>query len=176
VTGARGQWGGLVRGLVGLAVIGAFLAARPGSVDADRLRQDTLLPFGEPVSGSLGDETFRQVYLFSASAGDIISLSMAREDGDLDPYLLLMDEQGAIVAASDDGAGISAQITSWRVPEAARYFVVATRFGQGHGRTSGSYTLLLERTELPPLTSGTSLPLDSTVLGRITVQAPVAFY
>lgn len=147
-----------------------------GSVRADGPRQDGSLPFGEPVSGVLGEDTFRRVYTFRANAGDQITLDMARTAGDLDPYLLLMDADGAVVAASDDGgAGTDARIAGWRAPAADLYFVVVTRFGQEHGSTSGSYTLLLTRAEIQT-SNGTSITLGKTALGRISPQEPVAFY
>lgn len=135
------------------------------------------LTFSEAVTGTLDDELFRQVYVFDGRAGEVITISMNRIEGDLDPYLLLVDGQGAVLALNDDsGAGVDAAITSKRVPADARYFVIATRFGQEQGSTSGQYTLLLERL-------GTGAPDDTafirygeSALGRITSQAPLAFY
>jgi hypothetical protein len=147
-----------------------------GTSRASGLQQDGTLPFGEPVSGVLGEDTFRRVYTFRANTGDQITLEMARVSGDLDPYLLLMDAAGGVLASSDDsGSGTDARIAGWRAPAQDLYFVVVTRFGQSHGSTSGTYSLLLTRAEVQT-SSGTSLTLGQTTLGRIGAQSPVAFY
>ena len=176
VSGAN-RWGRASRRYalaVWLALCLCVLAL--GRAAADGSRQDSSLQFGEPVSGVLGEDTFRRVYTFRADAGDQVTLSMARTAGDLDPYLLLMDTNGAVVAASDDGGtGVDARIAGWHVPTADLYFVVVTRFGQEHGSTSGSYTLLLTRAEIQTH-NGISIALGKTALGRISPQDPVAFY
>src|SRR5690606_14912713 len=56
-----------------------------------------------------------------------------------------------------------------------RYFVVATRFGQEHGSSSGTYRLLAVREEAP-VVDAPVLVIGDTQLGRITPQAPVSFY
>jgi hypothetical protein len=135
------------------------------------------LNFGEAITGTLDDEIFRQIYSFEGRAGEVITISMNRIEGDLDPYLLLVDGEGAVLALNDDnGAGVDAVIASKRIPTDARYYVIATRFGQEQGSTTGQYTLLLERV-------GTGAPDDTafirygeSALGRINSDAPLAFY
>ena len=136
----------------------------------------TQLEFGQPVEGALDDVTFRVVYAFTAAADEVISLSMTRIEGDLDPYLLLMDTAGTILAASDDGGdGRNALIPLLRVPVEGRFFVIATRFGQEHGSTTGTYRLLLERLgESSP--DGAALQYGDSVVGRITQAVPYVFY
>ncbi len=144
--------------------------------DVGRQEGGGQLVFGESVTDTLDDINFRRVYVFSAQANDVISLSMTRLTGNLDPFLLLTDEHGAILALSDDdGAGSNAQIHFKRLPADGRYFVIATRFGQELGVTSGEYMLLLERV-------GTGAETDSvlhygeSVVGRVTPEQPLAFY
>jgi hypothetical protein len=134
------------------------------------------LNFGEPVTDVLDNDVFRHVYFFTGQVDDVVAISMTRNDGDLDPYLLLTDEQGAILALSDDdGPGSDARIASKRIPAAGRYFVIATRFGQVQGSTSGSYTLLLERVGTgDPET--TFLQYGDSVLGRVSLEEPLVFY
>ena len=160
-----------------LALVGALLCgAATASADVGRQDGGGELTFGETVTDTLDDANFRRVYAFSAQANDVISLSMTRLTGDLDPFLLLTDEHGAILALSDDdGPGPDAQIHFKRLPADGRYFVIATRFGQELGATSGEYALLLERV-------GTGTETDSvlrygeSVVGRVTPQEPLVFY
>ncbi|MBI5958934.1 MAG: PPC domain-containing protein [Chloroflexi bacterium] len=137
----------------------------------------TPLSFGEAVTGVLDDQTFRQIYTFNGQANDVIAVRMTRISGDLDPYLLLMNEHGEILALSDDdGTGIDAEIGFKRLPQNARYFVIATRFGQEHGSTSGEYELLLEQVGSSGASENTTLGYGSSVIGRITGEEPLFFY
>ncbi len=163
--------------LARLALAGALLVGAPAAwADAGRQEGGNQLAFGEPVTDTLDDANFRRVYAFRAQANDVISLSMTRLSGNLDPFLLLTDERGAILAWSDDdGPGADAQIHFKRLPADGRYFVIATRFGQELGTTSGEYALLLERV-------GTGAETDSvlrygeSVVGRVTDEQPLVFY
>jgi hypothetical protein len=134
------------------------------------------LQIGEPVTGTLDDDTFRQVYTFLGQAQDVIAVSLARTSGDLDPYLLLTDEQGTILAVSDDhGSGVDALISFKSLPASGRYFVIATRFGQEHGKTAGEYELLLNLIGTG-MTEDTVLTYGDSVLGRVSHAQPLVFY
>jgi hypothetical protein len=161
--------------LVGGLLSGGIWTVSP--VGAEPARQGGItLSFGQPVEGDLNDAVFRQVYVFEADTDDIITLSMTRTDGDLDPYLLLMDERGAILAYSDDdGAGSDALVALKRIPGGGRYFAIATRFGQEHGSTEGGYRLLLERIG-EGVTDSPTLRFGDSVIGRISSASPLAFY
>lgn len=147
------------------------------TADAGALSQNNPeLRIGEPVQGLINDEHVRQLYTFSGQENDVITLRMTRMSGDLDPLLVVADETGSILAISDDdGERTDAFIEFQHLPASGRYFVIATRFGQEHGVTSGEYSLLLER-------MGSSLVVNSTltygaqVLGRINAQTPLVFY
>jgi hypothetical protein len=175
------RWRAIVALLVALMAISGVLA--PGSsyaphrVDAETwLQGGTPLGFGETVNGALDDQTFRQTYTFTGRANEIVAISMTRLTGDLDPYLLLTDEKGDILALSDDdGPSTDAQIKFKPIPEDGRYFVIATRFGQELGSTSGEYALSLERVG-GGVTEHTVLQYGDSVIGRITQTEPLIFY
>lgn len=154
------------------------LSMQSGAARASGLGQDgnVELTFGEPVTGVLNDESFRRVYVLRVRADDRLTITLEWAAGDLDPLLLLMNQHGAIVAASDDdGPGRNARIAGWQALEGGRYFVVASRFGQEHGSSSGTYNLLAVREEVA-VTNAPTLTIGGTQLGRITPQAPVSFY
>jgi hypothetical protein len=146
-------------------------------VEAARNAQGALpLTFGDPASGTLDDENFRQVYTFVGQAEDVIAISLTRAEGDLDPYVLLTDEQGVILAVSDDdGPGADARIAFKRLLSDGRYFVIATRFGQEHGSTTGDYVLMLDRIGTG-VTENTVLAYGDSVLGRIVQDDAIFFY
>jgi hypothetical protein len=166
--------------VVGLMVMCESLAPGLGAlagVEADEwLQGGAPLNVGETVNGTLDDQVFRQTYTFAGQANEVIAVSMARLTGDLDPYLLLIDESGNILATSDDdGPGSDAQIRFKPLLEDGQYFVIATRFGQELGSTSGDYALSLERVG-GGVTEHTVLRYGDSVIGRITRNEPLIFY
>ncbi len=160
-----------------VAVLAVVAMVFPWRVHAGpRQQSDGVLSFDETARGTLDDATFRRLYAFDGRENEVIALTMTRVSGDLDPYLLLTDEDGTILALSDDdGRGINAEIPFQRLPVDGRYFVIATRFGQELGSTSGDYTLLLERIGAE-VTERTTLQYGDSVFGRISAEEPMVFY
>lgn len=109
--------------------------------------QDTnTLAYGQTVEGRLTNEAFRTVYAFQGQQGEIIEALMRRLDGNLDPALLLLDSDNALIARDDDGGdGLDAALSAVTLPRTDTFFLVATRFGQAQGNTAGRYSLTLER-------------------------------
>jgi hypothetical protein len=161
--------------LAGVMLSLAIGTSRPASADV-RYQAGTPLNYDQPVTGALDDQTYRQVYTFTGRADEVVAISMSQTTGDLDPYLLLTDELGNILAVSDDdGLGVDALIAFKRIPADGRYFVIATRFGQSQGSTAGEYTLLLEHVGLGG-TQDTVLRYGDSVFGRVTQEEPQVFY
>ncbi len=134
------------------------------------------LVVGEPQTGTIDNDTFRQIYAFTGQVNEVVAIRMTAASGDLDPYLMLTDDRGAILALSDDdGPGTDALIDFKRIPADGRYFVVATRYGQEHGSTTGDYTLVLERIG-SNASANAVLRYGDRVLGRITADDPLVFY
>jgi hypothetical protein len=174
---------GLRRALgCGLLILGLCLPADwplggPSRAQADGLRQSgTEILIGQPVSGTIGEDSFRHIYALTGQGDEVLSISMSRLSGDLDPLLLLIDSDGAILGLSDDeGEHANALLEAQRLPEGGRYFIVATRFGQEHGTTAGTFSLLVERAGSSP-GADSILAYGHQVLGRITDETPLAFY
>lgn len=153
-----------------------FHAYSPTAAEGRR-QAGTPLRFDEPVEGTLDDRTFRQIFTFAGQANQVIALSMSHDSGDLDPYLLLTDDRGTILALSDDdGPGGDARIAFKRIPADGTYFVIATRFAQELGSTSGDYTLLLERVGSSGESGSTALRYGDSVIDRVTADTPLVFY
>ncbi|MCC6614021.1 MAG: PPC domain-containing protein [Anaerolineae bacterium] len=120
------------------------------------------LRYGDTVLNQITDMNPRIYYTFRARRGDIITLHMERTSGDLDPALQLVDSQGVVVAENDEveGSGsLDAAIVGHIIEKDDTYVIIATRYGQVAGRSSGSFILKLD--------SGTT-----GGLGR-TAQAPI---
>lgn len=160
-----------------LLALAAGVVGAPGTASAGDLRQGGIsLDFDQPVTGTLDGQTFRQVYTFGGRANEVVAIRMSQMSGDLDPYLVLTDDLGNILAMSDDdGPGADALIAFGRIPVDGRYFVIATRFGQAHGSTAGEYELLLEHVGVGG-SADTVLQYGDSVFGRVTPDEPLVFY
>ena len=99
------------------------------------------------VSGTLSytscqyvDNTFADVYQVSlANAG---SIDLKLTTGDFDPYIVLLDAKGSVLAQADDGGGgMTAHIAQQLA--AGNYFVVAKPFDGA--QSVGSYQLTLQQ-------------------------------
>jgi hypothetical protein len=128
------------------------------------------LTYGQTVAGTLTDREFRTVYTFNAAAGDTIDVILTRTDGDLDPVLILMDDQSAVIAIDDDSAtGYDASLISVRLPRDGVYFLIVTRFGQEIGLTTGGYSLTLTRAGIAADSVGSDrvLRYGDSVIGEL---------
>ncbi|HEX3050435.1 MAG TPA: TlpA disulfide reductase family protein [Aggregatilineaceae bacterium] len=105
------------------------------------------IAFDEPIEGELSDDLFQQVYQFEGKAGDIVSAQVSRASDDLEPYVILLDENGERLAEPaeyyyyDPAVKLDGVI----LPEDGTYFLVVTRFLEADGLSHGSYTLKLTR-------------------------------
>jgi hypothetical protein len=81
-------------------------------------------------------------------AGDAVTVSLNRGDGDLDPVVRILDANRNIRANDDDsGGGQNARIARYVLPETGIYYIQATRFSgsEGNPNTQGSFVLVLAR-------------------------------
>ncbi len=89
------------------------------------------------VNGHLYDAAPVERWTFEGTAGDLITLSMIAQSGDLDPALELLNPDGSQLAYNDDttdpALGVNAQINRVRLPVTGTYIVEASRF-EGSGR------------------------------------------
>jgi hypothetical protein len=99
------------------------------------------LRFGDTVANSITESQPEVYYSFRARRGDLISLVMRRDAGNLDPLLRVVDANRRILIEVDDTEGRpDARIERWLVPDDAQYLIVATRYGG-----TGTFLLTLDR-------------------------------
>lgn len=150
--------------ILGIWVLLGWLWGGIGAVGADSARQDNIT-FDEQVEGSISNTQFRQLYSFEGRSGQVVTIRMQRQAGDLDPYLLLLTNTGDLIAVSDDVGGRNAEIASQLLPYDGLYTIIVTRFAHEHGTTEGDYTLTLESV-------GTSIaPANTTATANTTTSA-----
>ena len=151
-------------------VVGRFgysLGATSGSYDLRMTRKGVLsergstLRYGDSVIGTISDTNAEVYYTFQAEQGDILTISMLRSSGTLDPYLRVVDSDRFVIAENDDQPGAetrNARIDALIIQESGTYIVMATRYDD----SSGSFVLSVEEAE----NSGTGaspqapLPID----------------
>lgn len=93
----------------------------------------TILESGTPLEDAFGEDTdLVRLYAFSATAEDVISVSMAAdEEAFIDPYLFVLSADGMVLASDDDSGemALDAAVSDVMVEEDGVYFVVAATFG-----------------------------------------------
>ena len=105
------------------------------------------LTVGGSMRGEITATAYVQEYNITLDAGQVITVTMERQGGDLDFYLSILGPNGAEVASNDDAptqVGISAlnsQIVDFRAPSSGTYTIRATRYDEAQGTTTGPYVL-----------------------------------
>ncbi|RPI96264.1 MAG: hypothetical protein EHM39_11005, partial [Chloroflexi bacterium] len=137
----------------------------------------------EAMSGSIENDAFAQLYSVELEAGSEFVAAMFADGSSLDPYLILMNEEGDVLAEDDDsgadieGAGKSDALIYVVVPDSGLYFIAATRAGVAQGKTTGAYALIAgipEASQEDPIdepepVSNEELPPGVEVMGMIEV-------
>lgn len=97
------------------------------------------------VQGAITSTTPQVVYAFVARAGDSLTITMDRVDGNLDSRVVVLDVNQRQLASDDDGGGKQNSLLRFKVPSTGVYYLVATRFSgtDGDPNTTGTYTLTL---------------------------------
>lgn len=100
--------------------------------------------YNEVYTGTIATETPQVYYRFSGKTGELVTLTLTAADGDLDPYLILLDGDRNELALNNDAGGTrDARIVQFRLPKDGDYLIVAGRFGLALGATSGGYELAI---------------------------------
>ncbi len=142
------------------------------------------IAYGEERSGMISDAQPEHLYTFAGNRGDVVTIRLERQSGDLDTMLALLNSAGHELAANDDAAGpvpSDSRIEQFRLPASDTYTIVATRFQHGAGTTSGEFRLTLQRAGVPATaTPGPAGPqriaYGQTVTGVITDGRPAVAY
>lgn len=89
------------------------------------------------------------VWSFEGVAGQVVNIAMnAVDGGSLDPQLILLGPDRAVLASNDDATPETrnALIANQLLPVNGTYVIIATRFGKNIGGTEGNYELILSGT------------------------------
>lgn len=174
-------------------VIGRFgyaLGTTSGSYELDIERvgvssaSGTMLRYGDQVINSITDMNPQLYYSFRAQQGDIVNIRMRRVSGDLDSYLQVVSSETFVIADNDDTPGLTtpfdAQINGLVIEESGTYVIIASRYGQAAGTSTGNFVLILEEAAGSGLANSpqTALALQpgQTVEGALTDDQFTQYY
>ena len=100
------------------------------------------LRYNDSVIGTISDTSAEVFYTFQAEQGDILTISMVRSSGALDPYLQVVDSDRFEIAKNDDHSRDTrnARIEGLIIERTGAYIIVATRYDD----SAGSFVLSIE--------------------------------
>ena len=139
------------------------------------------ISYGETVSSNINRQHVSRYYSFVAEAGDQVTIDLQRGDsGDLDAWLTLADiDFQSLIEDDDSGDGQNARIADYRIPQAGRYHIIASRYDGAAGATSGDFRLSLDvldnpLADMPP--DAATLTYGATANGKISGDNPADLY
>jgi hypothetical protein len=144
----------------------------------------SMLRYGDQVINSINNMTPQLYYSFRASQGDIVNVRMRRVSGDLDPYLQVVDSNAVVLADNDDALGSStpfdSNIDSLVIEQDGTYVIVASRYGQSAGASSGNFVLVVETADNSGLgnTPQAAVPIrmGQTINSELSVDQFTKYY
>jgi hypothetical protein len=102
------------------------------------------ISYGGNISSTIPQSFAQQRYSFSATAGDVVVITMTSTD--FDGYLFLYDAGGVVLTQDDDGAGDRNPRITYTIPATGEYIIGADSFGNvvGINPGFGVFTISLE--------------------------------
>ena len=140
-------------------------------VDAASAR---VLALGERALGALSDDDFQHVYRFEGRAGQRVLVELTADSLTLDPYLVLMTAEGERLAEDDDSGPGDDSLIEATLPADGTYLVVATRFLEGEGFSSGDYRLAVR--DASQATRDGMIAYGTVLKGRVSGVNPRELY
>ena len=142
------------------------------------------------VEGNINDAFPGIRYRVSLDAGQVATFSMQTTSGDLDPFLLLFDNENRLLADNDDAeAGQRNARIEFTAPEAGDYIVEATRFDQEQGSSTGTYRFIFSiaglggSVDVDPLSIRPDFGVNFALLeyggfgtGRLSEERPLQYF
>lgn len=121
-----------------LVLAAALLPARPSAAAGGGT-----IAYGNTVSGSITSKAYYELWQFEGKKGDRVQIYM-EGDGQLDPYLGLVDmATEEVLAEDDDSGGNGNALIETTLNTSGSFVIIATRYDLDTGTTQGTYTLTL---------------------------------
>ena len=158
--------GDSARGRYDLAVAGwetpaAPAAGQPAAIAAGETRDGVLEP-GDELGG---DGPYQDRWTLAAPAGARLRAEL--RSADFDAYLVVLGPDGRIVGTDDDGLGDRNAMLAFRAPEAGRYTILASSYGDELRTGAYRLTVSQETGEFADPGKATPLRAGETRDGRL---------
>lgn len=137
------------------------------------------IAIGDQVSGEITGEMFAQLYEMQVEAGTELIVGMFADGSNLDPYLIVLNENGDVLAEDDDsgaeieGAGRYDSALSITFPDAGYYYIAATRAGVAQGQSLGAYALMVVAPDASQQQQQQDVPAGVMYMDEITLGSTV---
>lgn len=107
---------------------------------------DTLIRYGETLSGALSNTVYARFYQFMGEPGDTVQINVETQTGNLDPIVVLRTPDDINLTMNDDASADTRNAyVEYTLETAGQYVIAVTRYGVREGTTTGSYNLSLQR-------------------------------
>ncbi len=151
----------------------ALLLLVASAVYAQDGRDVNVIEYGNTEFGTLSVSSPSEAWQFEGFAADSISVSVNQIMGDLDPYVVILDPMGRVVATDDNSgeAYPNALIRDFRLPDSGTYTILV----QGYMDTTGDYEVTVARNETGmiygQIGGGGELPYDIPMIDGLSQQS-----
>ncbi|MFQ3673307.1 MAG: PPC domain-containing protein, partial [Aggregatilineales bacterium] len=111
------------------------------------------LLYGTTVPDAISDADPDSVYAFYGMRGEVVTITMTRTSGNLDPVLVLLDQnQQRLISDDDSGGNSNAAITRYTLPYTGVYYINARRYegSRGTRNSEGTFNVVLVRVAPAP--------------------------
>jgi hypothetical protein len=140
----------------------------------------TPLEIGDSLAGTIDATNYAQRFTFEGRTGETLDITMTQQDGTLDAYLILLAPSGAEIARNDDDSAnnTNARLNQIRLDEDGTYTVVATRWRQRFGDSTGDFTLEVNDSDNDgtPTTTTQRISYDVAVTDTLNDTTPSRTY
>ena len=112
-----------------LVLLGMGVAAVSAQGDGEPILHIPYIAEGEVITRAFADGVYAHLYTFQGAMGDAVTIAMNRAgDSAVDPYLILLDANGTVLAVNDVGGAVvgNALIQEFVLPEDGMYLILAT--------------------------------------------------
>lgn len=156
---------GLFIGVIG-AVLAGLVVATPTAAQ-DEVYCDSAVAeavkYNVSVTGQLDDDTTVRGYCFEGRAGDVVTLTVFATQGDLDPQVMIFDQDLVESYAYNNDISAdnrNAELT-YTLEADGRYTILVSRYDVSRGTTSGDFALVVRGIAAEPDTQPTVDPSAS---------------
>lgn len=135
---------------------------------------------GNTIEGEITQERPVQFYRFTGTRDEVVSVTMNRISGNVDPFIVIASETlQELIFDDDGGGGQNAAIRDFVLPADGSYTIIATRYLRSEGTSTGRYSLTVtsEGSVFAGMREGAiRINYGTTMTGRLDDNTPEMLY